>query len=93
MPLPRIKNPLAHLSPEEVIADVERFSSTYNLTDATPMLIKGALIARDPPAFNGVPGLSATETEAIRNEVLHKWRQPKALYLTIALCSIGAATQ
>ena len=31
--------------------------------------------------------------KSIRNEVLHKWRQPKSLFFTIILCSIGAAVQ
>ena len=57
------------------------------------MIVKGALIAKDPPAFETVPGLTEDEKEAIRNEVLHKWRQPTALYFTIILCSIGAAVQ
>jgi len=59
----------------------------------TTILIKGALIAKDPPAFESVPGLEEVEKDAIRNEVLHKWRQPKALFFTIILCSIGAAVQ
>lgn len=58
-----------------------------------PTLIKGALVAKNPPAFESVEGLTEDEKEAIRNEVLHKWRQPKALFFTIILCSIGAAVQ
>ena len=63
------------------------------MVDMTTILIKGALIAKDPPAFESVPGLEEVEKDAIRNEVLHKWRQPKALFFTIILCSIGAAVQ
>jgi hypothetical protein len=51
------------------------------------------MVAKDPPAFESVEGLTEGEKEAIRNEVLHKWRQPKALFFTIILCSIGAAVQ
>ena len=50
-------------------------------------------MAKDPPAFESVEGLTEDEKEAIRNEVLHKWRQPKQLFFTIILCSIGAAVQ
>ncbi|KAL2412300.1 Polyol transporter 5 [Exophiala dermatitidis] len=89
----RIKNPLAHLTNEEVIKDVQDFTRTSGMEDLTPMIVKGALVAKDPPAFETVPGLTEDEKEAIRNEVLHKWRQPKALYFTIILCSIGAAVQ
>ncbi|KAL2437143.1 Polyol transporter 5 [Exophiala dermatitidis] len=89
----RIKNPLAHLTNEEVVKDVQDFARTSGLEDLTPMIVKGALVAKDPPAFETVPGLTEDEKEAIRNEVLHKWRQPRALYFTIILCSIGAAVQ
>lgn len=59
----------------------------------TPLLLKGAFVAKDPPAFESVEGLTEDEKTAIRNEVLHKWRQPKALFFTIILCSVGAAVQ
>jgi hypothetical protein len=89
----RIKNPLAHLSNEEVMKDVQDFANTNGFPEMTDILIKGALVAKDPPAFESVPGLSEGEKDAIRNEVLHKWRQPKSLYFTIILCSVGAAVQ
>jgi hypothetical protein len=61
------------------------------MADQTALFIRGAQIAKVPPAFESVEGLTDAEKEAIRNEVLHKWRQPKALFFTIILCSIGAA--
>jgi hypothetical protein len=89
----KIKNPLAHVSHEQLVQDVERFAKDHDMVDLTPMLVKGAFVAKDPPAFESVEGLTEVEKEAIRNEVLHKWRQPRALYFTIILCSIGAAVQ
>ncbi|KAH8426911.1 uncharacterized protein LDX57_004635 [Aspergillus melleus] len=89
----KIKNPLADLSPEEVLHDVEEFAHEYQLTDILPDLKKGALIARDPDNYESVPEMSAADLAAIDNEVTHKWRQPVALYFTIILCSIGAAVQ
>ncbi|OKL63218.1 hypothetical protein UA08_01311 [Talaromyces atroroseus] len=89
----RIKNPLADLTPQEVLRDVSEFAQTHELTDILPVLEKGALVARDPANFDTVEGLTELEAEAIRNEVLHKWKQPIALYFTIILCSIGAAVQ
>ena len=76
-----------------MIRDVESFAKDNGLAEIIPSLIKGALVAKDPPAFESVEGLTEAEKEAIRNEVLHKWRQPWALYFTIILCSIGAAVQ
>ncbi|KAK5000658.1 hypothetical protein LTR66_000505 [Elasticomyces elasticus] len=89
----KIQNPLAHLTKEEVIRDVEAFALENGFQDMTPLLIKGALVAKDPPAFESVEGLTDVEKDGVRNEVLHKWRQPKLLYFTIILCSIGAAVQ
>ena len=61
-----------------------------------PLLRKGALVTRDPSNYEDISGdeaLDDAEIEALRDEVLHKWRQPKALYYTIIICSIGAAVQ
>lgn len=89
----KIKNPLAHVPHNELIADVENFAKENGLADITPLLVRGAQVAKDPPSFESVEGITEVEKEAIRNEVLHKWRQPKSLYFTIILCSIGAAVQ
>ena len=63
------------------------------MVDLVPLLRKGALVAQDPPAFESVEDLDDVEREALRNEVLHRWRQPLALYVTVILCSVGAAVQ
>ncbi|KAJ5609696.1 hypothetical protein N7528_010263 [Penicillium herquei] len=89
----RIKNPLAGLSQDQVIRDVEAFAQEYQVTDILPELKKGALVARDPASFESVPGITELECIALKNETEHKWHQPKALYFTIILCSIGAAVQ
>lgn len=72
---------------------MKAFVRQYDFGEIEPLLIKGALVAKDPPAFESVPGITEEEAFAIRNEVLHKWKQPKLLYFTIILCSIGAAVQ
>ncbi|KAF8498008.1 general substrate transporter [Gautieria morchelliformis] len=63
------------------------------MEDVLPLLRKGALVAQNPPDFESIVELEPAELEALRNEVLHKWRQPRALYLTVILCSVGAAVQ
>lgn len=73
--------------------DVDEFAEKYALSDIKSLLRKGALIAQDPANFENVEGLEEVERDAIRNEVLHKWHQPRPLYYTIILCSIGAAVQ
>ncbi|KAL4954501.1 hypothetical protein BDW69DRAFT_163099 [Aspergillus filifer] len=89
----KVKNPLADLTEAQVLRDVEEFAQEYELNDILPDLRKGALIARDPDNFRSVAGITTEETEVIHNETAHKWRQPRALYFSIILCSIGAAVQ
>ncbi|KAF7186188.1 Polyol transporter 5 [Pseudocercospora fuligena] len=89
----KIKNPLAGISYDTLMRDVEDFANQHQLHDIEPLLKKGALVAQNPAEFESVQGLDDSEREALRNEVVHKWRQPKSLYLTVILCSIGAAVQ
>jgi hypothetical protein len=84
---------LAGIPRGTLFRNVEEFASGANLTDILPLLKKGALVAQDPPAFERIDELDESEKDALRNEVLHKWRQPWRLYFTIILCSIGAAVQ
>lgn len=84
---------MADLTKNQVLRNVEEFAEEYNVTDILPELKKGALVARDPTEFETVADLTEPELNALRDEVLHKWRQPRSLYFTIILCSIGAAVQ
>ncbi|PGH18061.1 hypothetical protein AJ79_00688 [Helicocarpus griseus UAMH5409] len=89
----KIKNPLADIPKSTLLRDVKEFAERFGLADIIPTLQRGALIAKDPPNFENVEGITDDEVQAIRDEVLHKWRQPKPLLYTIILCSIGAAVQ
>ncbi|KAL9035899.1 MAG: hypothetical protein Q9214_006378 [Letrouitia sp. 1 TL-2023] len=89
----RIQNPLAGIPRDTLFRNVDEFAAEKGMTDLAPLLKKGALVAQDPPAFEQVEELDEEERDALRNEVLHKWRQPGALYFTVILCSIGAAVQ
>lgn len=73
--------------------DVESFANENGLIDIIPLLRKGALAAQSPAAIEDISELSDREKEVLRNEVLHRWRQPKILYFTIILNSIAAAIQ
>lgn len=84
---------MASLTKNQVLRDVEEFAEEYNVTDILSELKKGALVARDPTEFETVADLTEPELTALRDEVLHKWRQPISLYFTIIMCSIGAAVQ
>ena len=72
---------------------MEEFCRDARLSDQIPLFQKGALVAQDPAAFENVIELDQVERAALRDEVLYRWRQPRALYLTVILCSVGAAVQ
>ncbi|CAG8954491.1 hypothetical protein HYFRA_00004404 [Hymenoscyphus fraxineus] len=92
----KIRNPLIGIPYDQLMSNVTEFAQTKNLEEHLPLLKKGALIAQDPANYEDITGehaLSEEEIEALRDEVLHKWRHPYALYMTVATCSIGAAVQ
>ncbi|EWC43710.1 hypothetical protein DRE_07462 [Drechslerella stenobrocha 248] len=89
----RIKNPLTGISRESLFASVDRFAGENSLEDIREDLRKGALIAQDPGNYEKIPELSDEERQALRDEVEHIYRQPWALYISIIVCSIGAAVQ
>jgi len=61
--------------------------------DVLDLLKKGALVAQDPSAFESIEELDEDDRVTLRREITHRWSQPRTLYLTIGLCSIGAAVQ
>lgn len=73
--------------------DVEAFASAKGLNDKLDLLRKGALIAQNPANYENLDILEEDEKDALRFEVDHKWRHPLQLYITIIICSIGAAVQ
>ncbi|TDZ37822.1 Arabinose-proton symporter [Colletotrichum spinosum] len=92
----KIKNPLLGIGRDELLRDVEHFARDKGLEEYLPLLKKGALVAQDPTGYEEIEGpeaLDAAEIQALRDEIDHKWRLPKILYLTIITCSIGAAVQ
>jgi hypothetical protein len=89
----RIANPLAGIPKAQLLSDVENFVVANGMADISGLLKKGALVAQDPASFETIKELDEDERTALRREVTHKWSQPRVLYLTIGLCSIGAAVQ
>jgi hypothetical protein len=75
-----------------LLADVEIFAHESGLDDIIPQLKKGAMIAQDPANYENLD-LEEDEKEALRIEVTRKWKHPKALYVTVVICSLGAAVQ
>lgn len=62
------------------------------MTAETELLKKGALVAQNPTAYESLD-LTEDEKAALRIEVTKKWNHPWKLYMTVIVCSIGAAVQ
>ena len=90
---PRIKNPLVGIPKHQLIQDVEEFAAQHELQDIKDLLIKGALVAQNPTRIDSISELDESDRTVIIEEVTHKWRQPRTLYMTIFLNSIAAAIQ
>lgn len=73
--------------------DVELFCDEKGMTDKVDLLKKGAMIAADPGNFENLDALSEEEKDWLRYEADHRWKHPLRLYITIIVCSIGAAVQ
>jgi hypothetical protein len=86
-------NVLAHLSRQELLAEVDEFVREKGLEEHVESLRAGALLAQSPHDFHGIHELSQEDKDAIDYEHSHRWSHPLKLYFTIAICSLGAATQ
>ncbi|KAF7362073.1 putative polyol transporter 1 [Mycena venus] len=89
----RIQNPLHGIPHDRLLAQVEEFVREKGFDDQLALFQKAALLAQNPSKFESIPELDEEDKAIIRREVTHKWDQPRALYLTVILCSIGAAVQ
>ncbi len=72
--------------------DVEDFAKSNRLMHKLEILKKAALIVQGEPTRD-VPEITELEIRALQQETERKWRQPKMLYFTILVCSIGAIEQ
>ncbi|KAF1940723.1 MFS sugar transporter-like protein [Clathrospora elynae] len=92
----KIRNPLASLTEEQVIADVDAWCVEKDLQEHQDAFRKGALIARvgqRDDGFEYVNQLSTEEKDMLRYEVNHRWSQPFMLYFLIILCAGSAIVQ
>lgn len=50
-------------------------------------------VAQNPHEFEELEELDDSDKDIIRFEYAHRWSHPMMLYVTVFLCSVGAATQ
>ncbi|KAK9896574.1 sugar transporter [Cystobasidium minutum MCA 4210] len=92
-PTARLQNPLAGIPRSTLLSNVEEFVQEWGLESEADTFRKGALLAQKPHGYRSIPEISPEEGDIIEREHTHRWSHPATLYLTIALCSIGAAVQ
>jgi hypothetical protein len=74
--------------------EVSRFAKDQNLVHHLDLFRKAAhLIGEDDSQGESGPRLETAEVDAIRKETEQKWGQPRMLYFTILVCSLGAMEQ
>lgn len=92
----KLRNPLAGLSEQQVLADVEAWCAEKGLQGELESFRKGALIARvgqRDDGFEYVDALSVEEKDVLRHEINHRWSQPFMLYFLVVLCAGSAIVQ
>jgi len=89
----KIVNPLSEKTEAELMADVETFCSTHGFSDEIDLFKKGALVAQNPASFEDLPMLTEDDRYWLRREITNRWDQPKMLYFTIGVLSLGSAVQ
>ena len=91
----KLANPLGNFGLEKVADMGEQYCREFALGGAEDIRAfrLGAMVAKDPNRFREIEGLTEDEIKVFSDELEHKWRQPKKLYLVILLCSLCAAVQ
>ncbi|MCJ1386804.1 hypothetical protein MMC17_009932 [Xylographa soralifera] len=98
---------LSLLSDPEVLEEAEKFVNAKRLNKFMLLFRTAALIVHHPDDYESIcdPAVNHTfdyvklhplreeELEFLRDEKIKRWHQPRTLYWTIILCSVGAAVQ
>jgi hypothetical protein len=74
---------------EESTSDVHAFAQAHGLSHRLDLFQKAAAAIQG----ENIVDLTPAESDALHNETARKWQQPKMLYFTILVCSIGAIEQ
>ena len=72
--------------------DVESFAKSNHLMHKIDAFHKAALLLQGEPVHS-IPEITEHEIRAVQLETEKKWQQPKMLYFTVLVCSLGAVEQ
>ncbi|KAK5373547.1 hypothetical protein LTR20_003789 [Exophiala xenobiotica] len=73
--------------------EVQAFVKAHGLSHRLDVFQKAATLIQGDDDSDGPQILTSVERDALHDETARKWRQPKKLYFTILVCSIGAIEQ
>ena len=82
------ENPLAGLSREALMEDVEEFCRKFDLMDHIESFRKGALASQNPSAIHDIPELNQDDIAILEKEKQNKWDQPWRLYWLVSTLSL-----
>ena len=85
--------PLRTLSHEASDEDVNDFTETNGLSGHLELFHKASEVLVVHSSSRVVLPLTTVEREALDRETTRKWHQPRTLYFTIFVCSLGAIEQ
>lgn len=72
---------------------VENFVRSAGLLEDLEAFQKGALVAQNPFSFQSLTELDDADRACLQDEIDRKWHHPKDMWITVVVCSIGAAVQ
>lgn len=83
------------ISKDNLRSQVNAFCGEYGFTDKQDIFFRGALAAQNPhpDTIASIPEFTDDDRYWLQREITHRWHLPKALYFTVALCSLGSAIQ
>ncbi|GAM90064.1 hypothetical protein ANO11243_081040 [Dothideomycetidae sp. 11243] len=91
-----IDDPLSRISPPDLENAVRAFAEHADLESEIDILLKGAKLAKDPDLYLSIPGLSADEKKALKQQQSRSssfLNQTKELQVTILTCAVAAVVQ
>jgi hypothetical protein len=89
---PKLENPLEGLTIRELRERGRNYALNNGMGDMVDLFEAGAVVAADPNNFETMD-IPTEYKDALRIEVTHKWKQPKALWHLVVMCSVAAAVQ
>ena len=92
----QLKNPLAGMSEQDVLRDVDVWVSERGLDHEKETFRRGALLARvinSEGAFERIADIPEEEKVVLRRESTNRWSQPFQLYFLVVLCAGSAIVQ